>query len=92
MDIHLGSTDFTVTLHRPGDINDLIILFSLAVFILLITLSNFISLLTASNEIRIRDIGMRIVFGAQKRQLLSHFTSWPCCFYCLLAWQYCPVS
>ncbi len=71
-DIHLGSTNFTVTFDRPGDINDLIILFSLAVFILLITLSNFISLLTASNEIRIRDIGMRIVFGAQKRQLLSH--------------------
>ena len=63
-----------MTLGRPGDMNDLIILSSLAVFILLITLSNFISLLTASNEIRIRDIGMRIVFGAQKRQLLSNLT------------------
>jgi putative ABC transport system permease protein len=73
-DIHLRSADFSMTLGRPGDMNDLIILSSLAVFILLITLSNFISLLTASNEIRIRDIGMRIVFGAQKRQLLSHLT------------------
>jgi len=71
-DIHLKSTGFTITLGRPGDMNDLIILSSLAVFILLITLSNFISLLTASNDIRIRDIGMRIVFGAQKRQLLGH--------------------
>jgi putative ABC transport system permease protein len=73
-DIHLRSADFSMTLGRPGDMNDLIILSSLAVFILLITLSNFISLLTASNEIRIRDIGMRIVFGAQKRQLLSNLT------------------
>jgi putative ABC transport system permease protein len=71
-DIHLKSTGFDITLGRPGDMNDLIILFSLAVFIMLITLSNFISLLTASNDIRIRDIGMRIVFGAQKRQLLGH--------------------
>jgi putative ABC transport system permease protein len=71
-DIHLRSTDFSMTIGRPGDMNDLIILFSLAVFILMITLSNFISLLTASNDIRIRDIGMRIVFGAQKRQLLAH--------------------
>ena len=73
-DIHLRSTAFSITLSRPGDMNDLFILSSLAVFILLITLSNFISLLTASNDIRIRDIGMRIVFGAQKRQLLSHLT------------------
>ena len=73
-DIHLRSADFSMTLGRQGDMNDLIILSSLAVFILLITLSNFISLLTASNDIRIRDIGMRIVFGAQKRQLLSHLT------------------
>jgi len=73
-DIHLGSADFSMTLGRPGDMNNLIMLSSLAVFILLITLSNFISLLTASNDIRIRDIGMRIVFGAQKRQLLSHLT------------------
>jgi putative ABC transport system permease protein len=73
-DIHLRSSDLTITLSRPGDMNDLIILSSLAIFILLITLSNFISLLTASNDIRIRDIGMRIVFGAQKRQLLSHLT------------------
>ncbi len=71
-DIHLRSTGFSRTLGRPGDVNDLIILSALAVFILLITLSNFISLLTASNDIRIRDIGMRIVFGAQKRQLLGH--------------------
>jgi putative ABC transport system permease protein len=71
-DIHLRSTDFSMTIGRPGDMNDLIILFSLAVFILMITLSNFISLLTASNDIRIREIGMRIVFGAQKRQLLAH--------------------
>lgn len=71
-DIHLRSSDFSITFSRPGDMNDLIILSSLAVFILLITLSNFISLLSASNDIRIRDIGMRIVFGAQKRQLLSH--------------------
>ncbi len=71
-DIHLRSAEFSRQLGRPGDINDLIILSSLAVFIFLITLSNFISLLTASNDIRIRDIGIRIVFGAQKRQLLNH--------------------
>jgi putative ABC transport system permease protein len=71
-DIHLGSTGFSITIGRPADMNDLIILSSLAVFILLITISNFISLLTASNDIRIRDIGMRIVVGAQKLQLLGH--------------------
>ena len=70
-DIHLRSTDFTLTLGRPGDVRDLIILTSLAVFILVITLSNFISLMTSSNDLRIRDIGMRIVFGAERRQLLG---------------------
>jgi putative ABC transport system permease protein len=70
-DIHLRSTDFTLTLGRPGDVRDLFILTSLAVFILVITLSNFISLMTSSNDLRIRDIGMRIVFGAERRQLLG---------------------
>lgn len=71
-DIHLRSSGFTMTIGRPGNINDLIMLSSLAVFIILVTLSNFVSLLTASNDIRIRDIGMRIVFGARKRELMSH--------------------
>ena len=74
-DIHLRSTDLTATLDHPGDTNDLVILFSLALFILLITLSNYINLLTANNKIRIRDMGMRIVLGAQKRQLLSQLIS-----------------
>lgn len=69
-DVHLRSTELSATLHPPGDVNDLVILFSLAMFILLITISNFINLLTANNRIRIRDMGMRIVLGAQKRQLL----------------------
>jgi putative ABC transport system permease protein len=71
-DIHLRSTDFNITLGRPGDIKDLVILSFLAILILLVTLSNFINLLTASNDIRVRDIGMRIVCGAQKQQLLGH--------------------
>lgn len=69
-DIHIRSSHLSHTLGQPADINDLFILSSLALFIFLITLSNFVNLLTANNNIRVRDIGMRIILGARKDQIL----------------------
>jgi putative ABC transport system permease protein len=68
-DIHLRSSGFTTNLGQTGNVKDLVILFSLALFIFLFTLANFINLLTANNNLRIRNIGMRIVLGARRQQL-----------------------
>lgn len=69
-DIHLHSSDLFFTLSNPGDIDHIIILISLAVFILLITISNFISLVASRTEYRLREMGMRLVLGAEKRHIL----------------------
>jgi putative ABC transport system permease protein len=69
-DIHLNSSDLYFTLSNPGDIDHIIILISLAVFILLITISNFVSLFASRTEYSMREVGMRLVLGAEKRDIL----------------------
>jgi len=88
-DIHLGSKGFDSVIHRAGDRNTVIILSFLALFILLITISNFVNLFTSKSENRLREIGMRMVVGADKmriwQQLIgeSFFTSGVACFFAL---------
>ena len=46
---------------------------ALSVVILLIACINFMNLYTANSEIRAKEVGMRKVLGAQKKQLISQF-------------------
>lgn len=70
-DIHLRSNQFDTALHRTGDHSTVVILSFLAVFILLITISNFINLITTKTENRLREIGLRLVTGATKQDILK---------------------
>jgi putative ABC transport system permease protein len=70
-DIHLGSAKFDTDIHESGDKDTIVILSFLAVFILLITISNVINLITSKSENRLREIGMRMIAGAHKQDILK---------------------
>ncbi|WP_062057175.1 ABC transporter permease [Aquimarina longa] len=56
-----------------GDINSIYIFSILAIFILLIASINFINLTTARSVERAKEVGVRKVIGAEKRQLTFQF-------------------
>jgi len=68
-DIHLKSHGFDTALHRTGDRDTVLIMGFLAVFILLITISNFVNLITSKSENRLREVGMRLIVGADKNRI-----------------------
>src|SRR4030042_908416 len=51
----------------------LIILASIAVFILLIACFNYINILTANATTRLKEVGIKKVVGATRKQLVSQF-------------------
>lgn len=71
-DIHLKSKS-VMELEPAGDINNVYIFSVLAIFILLIAVVNFINLVTANSESRAKEIGLRKVMGAFRRQLWGQF-------------------
>ncbi len=71
-DIHL----FSIAVKDPephGDINNVYLYSAIALVILLIACINFMNLYTANSEVRSREVGMRKVLGAHKKQLVSQF-------------------
>ncbi|MCZ6634703.1 MAG: ABC transporter permease, partial [bacterium] len=56
-----------------GDIRNLYIFSAVALLILLIACVNFVNLTTARSVGRTREVGMRKVFGAHRRQLIGQF-------------------
>lgn len=71
--IHLYS-DFSFDTSDQGDINKVYIFIALAVFIILIAVMNFINLVTAQSDSRAREISMRKVCGATRRNIVWQFT------------------
>jgi len=72
--IHLYSHT-TDELSPPGDIKYIYIFSFIGVFILLLACINFMNLSTARSAGRAREVGMRKVVGAQRRQLVGQFLS-----------------
>lgn len=71
-DIHLYShTDYEA--EPNGDIKRVYIFSAIALFILLIACINYMNLSTARSAIRAREIGIRKVIGARKRELILQF-------------------
>ena len=75
IDAHLRSPDIafdTMNTNR-GDIKTIRIFLMLAPFILIIASINFMNLTTARHSMRIREVGLRKVVGASRRQLMGQF-------------------
>jgi len=71
-DIHLHS-HLNSELEANGNITNIYLFSTIAIFILLIACINFMNLATARSSRRAREIGMRKVLGAEKRQLIKQF-------------------
>jgi len=76
-DIHLksGGILFEGYNQGEGDINFVYSLGAIAFFIILIASFNFMNLTTARSANRAREVGMRKVVGAHRRQLIGQFLS-----------------
>ncbi len=73
-DIHLYShTDYEA--EPNSDIKRVYVFAAVAFFILLIACINYMNLSTARSALRAREIGIRKVIGAQKKELLFQFLS-----------------
>ena len=73
-DIHLRShTDYEA--EENGDIKRVYIFSAIALFILLIACINYMNLSTARSTLRAREIGIRKVVGAQRKEIMVQFLS-----------------
>ena len=73
-DIHLRShLDYEA--EENGDIRRVYIFAAIALFILLIACINYMNLSTARSALRAREIGIRKVIGARKKELILQFLS-----------------
>ncbi len=71
-DIHLRSHTDDET-EPNGDINRVYIFGAIALFILLIACINYMNLSTARSALRAKEIGIRKVIGARKKELIFQF-------------------
>jgi putative ABC transport system permease protein len=71
-DIHLRS-NMDYEAEPNGDINRVYIFSLIALFILLIACINYMNLSTARSALRAREIGIRKVIGARKKELIFQF-------------------
>lgn len=70
-DIHLHYPDFSMG--SGGDLGKLYTFSFVALFILIIACVNFMNLSTAKSAVRLKEIGVRKVFGSKRRQLVLQF-------------------
>ena len=70
-DIHLRSEVFEVV--PQGDLDAVRLFMLIAVFILLLAVINYVNLTTAKAMNRFKEVGMRKVLGAERRQLVLQF-------------------
>lgn len=73
-DIHLYS-HLDDEFEENGDIKRVYIFSAIALFILLIACINYMNLSTARSVLRAKEIGIRKVIGAQRKEIISQFLS-----------------
>lgn len=73
-DIHLKS-HLDDEIEENGDIKRVYIFSAIALFILLIACINYMNLSTARSALRAKEIGIRKVIGAQRKEIISQFLS-----------------
>lgn len=73
-DIHLTS-HLDDEYEQNGDIKRVYIFSAIALFILLIACINYMNLATARSVLRAKEIGIRKVVGAQRKEIISQFLS-----------------
>jgi putative ABC transport system permease protein len=73
-DIHLRS-HLDDEIEENGDIKRVYIFSAIALFILLIACINYMNLSTARSTLRAKEIGIRKVIGAQRKEIISQFLS-----------------
>ncbi|GJM35275.1 MAG: ABC transporter permease [Saprospiraceae bacterium] len=71
-DIHLKS-NLKWELEANGDMNNVYIFSMLAIFVLIVSCLNYLNLNVAESFKRFREVGVRKVFGANKRTLVGQF-------------------
>lgn len=71
--VHLHSTQMNGPFTVKGDYRDLIILGTVAIIVLIIASINYMNLATAQAAKRAREVGVRKVTGATKRELIIQF-------------------
>lgn len=72
-DIHLHSQNLQVDLAGHGNYQYVNTLFLVAVFILIVACINFMNLATARSARRAKEVGLRKVIGANRKQLIVQF-------------------
>jgi len=73
-DVHLRSSfDYDVYGHSEPTDQYIRIFMLIAVLILIISVINYVNLSTARSTLRAREVGVRKVFGAHRRQLIRQF-------------------
>lgn len=73
-DVHLESSEFTFDNARRGNATYVRGLVIIVFFVLIIACFNFVNLATARSFRRAREVGVRKVIGADRRQLILQFT------------------
>jgi len=73
-DIHLRS-HLDNEIEENGDIERIYIFSAIALFILLIASINYMNLSTARSALRAKEIGIRKVIGAERKEIISQFLS-----------------
>lgn len=70
-DIHLNQKGFEIG--SEGDLDQLYLFSLIAILILLIACINYINLTTAQASVRLKEVGIRKVIGAKKKQFVFQF-------------------